>query len=118
VSAEPAGRLRLIRKDQSSAETPPGHWDMQAHRLVDQETIRLQYCEMEGGGGAEAHVHDDVDQILLVVDGSLNVRASEGEDGITAGEGDAVYIPAGAPHATKPVNDQRVTYVAVTFPTS
>jgi mannose-6-phosphate isomerase-like protein (cupin superfamily) len=117
VNADPATGLRLIRKG-TLAETPAGHWDMRAHLLVDQEAVRVQYCEMEGGGGAEPHVHEHADQILIIVDGSLSVGASEVDQGITAGEGDAVYVPSGAPHATRPVEASPVRYVVVTLPPS
>jgi quercetin dioxygenase-like cupin family protein len=115
VSAASASGLRLIPKGEPGAETPAGHWNMQAHLVDDRDALRVQYCEMEGGGGAEPHVHDHADQLLLVVEGSLSVGAGEGPR-LTAGEGDAVYVPAGAAHATDPADERPVRYVVLTFP--
>jgi quercetin dioxygenase-like cupin family protein len=52
---------------------------------------------LEPGAGAPLHVHPDTDEILIVLEGELDVRL--GDERRSVGAGHTVAIPAGTPHA-------------------
>ncbi len=55
------------------------------------------YSILETGAGAPLHVHKDVDEIFIVVEGTLDLRLG-GERRLVAAN-HTIAIPAGVPHA-------------------
>ena|SRR5215212_5556057 len=107
--------LKLIHTKALEPSAPAGHWGVDARFIVrDAAGFVFQHCEMEPGGGAEAHAHDDQDQIFYVLEGHLRVSGGDGRK-MTVNPGDALLIPAGALHAT--VNDGAVAarYLVLTY---
>jgi mannose-6-phosphate isomerase-like protein (cupin superfamily) len=51
---------------------------------------------IEPGAGAPLHVHADVDEVIIVVEGTLDVRL--GEERRLVGPDHTISIPAGTPH--------------------
>src|SRR3712207_2836864 len=51
---------------------------------------------VEPGAGAPLHVHADVDEVLVVVEGTLDVRL--GDERRLVGPDHTISIPAGTPH--------------------
>jgi quercetin dioxygenase-like cupin family protein len=51
---------------------------------------------LEPGAGAPLHLHPDVDEILIVLEGTLDFRL--GDERRVVGPGHTVAIPAGTPH--------------------
>jgi mannose-6-phosphate isomerase-like protein (cupin superfamily) len=107
--------LRLIDPAGLQPAVPPGHWGMSARTLAEHGgRLRVQLCEMEAAGGADAHVHADLDQVFLVLTGGLEVTDGEGA-AVSVAAGQAVHVPAGTPHATVPAGGP-TTYFVLTFP--
>jgi quercetin dioxygenase-like cupin family protein len=52
---------------------------------------------LEPGAGAPLHVHDDADEVIIVVEGRITCRL--GEQACEAAAGDTLAIPAGTPHS-------------------
>ena len=52
---------------------------------------------LEPGAGAPLHLHPDVDEVLIVLEGTLDFRL--GDERRTVGAGHTVSIPAGTPHS-------------------
>jgi len=52
---------------------------------------------MQPGAGAPLHIHAGADEILIVLEGELDVRL--GEERRLVGPDHAICIPAGTPHA-------------------
>lgn len=67
---------------------------------LDKENTNGVLSVIEGhvgpGGGPIWHRHDDADEIFLVLDGDLTVRA--GKEVFEAGPGDFVFVPRGTYH--------------------
>ncbi len=55
------------------------------------------YSEIQPGAGAPLHVHHDVDEIFIVLQGAMEVRL--GEETLVVEADHTVAIPAGVPHA-------------------
>ena len=49
------------------------------------------------GGGLEPHIHEIHDEIVTILEGSVEFRV--GDDVFTATEGDVIPVPAGTVHA-------------------
>jgi mannose-6-phosphate isomerase-like protein (cupin superfamily) len=111
-----SGALKQIDPDKLDATLPDGHWQVDTRELVRSgDRMRLQLCEMEPGGGAEPHVHNDKDQIFFVTDGALRVLDESGADSlVTAGQ--AILIPAGASHGTESASGGTTVYLVITYP--
>jgi len=54
------------------------------------------YGVVEPGAGAPLHVHEQVDEIFIVLEGTLEFRLNEERHQV--GAGNTIAIPAGTPH--------------------
>jgi quercetin dioxygenase-like cupin family protein len=108
--------MDLVKMAALTPSSPDGHWGVES-RLVEEAEgrLRVQACEMVAGGGAESHVHEDHDQMFVVLDGALVVRGADGHELVARG-GEAVRIPAGSPHATVNDSDRTARYLVLTYP--
>jgi mannose-6-phosphate isomerase-like protein (cupin superfamily) len=61
---------------------------------------------VEPGAGAPLHVHPDVDEVLVVVAGTLDVRL--GDERCQVGPDHTLAIPRGVPHAFTAITPARV----------
>ena len=52
--------------------------------------------EVEPGAGAPLHIHDGIDEVLIVIEGRFEFRIGEEKHEVAAGH--TVAIPAGVPH--------------------
>lgn len=55
------------------------------------------YSVIEPGAGAPLHAHKDVDEIFIVLEGTLDLRLGEERRRVEANH--TIAIPAGVPHA-------------------
>jgi mannose-6-phosphate isomerase-like protein (cupin superfamily) len=55
------------------------------------------YSVIEPGAGAPLHVHKDVDEIFIVMEGALDLRLGDEQRLVAANH--TIAIPAGVPHA-------------------
>ena len=112
----PGAEIEVVRVAALEPSTPGGHWGVDSRFILrDVDRLVLQHCEMAPVGGAEPHRHDDQDQIFYILGGRLRVTGADGSD-LTVSAGDAVVIPAGAPHATVNDGDEPARYLVVTYP--
>ena len=52
---------------------------------------------LEQGAGAPLHFHEEVDEVIVVVEGTLDVRI--GDERLLVGKNQTISIPARTPHA-------------------
>lgn len=57
----------------------------------------VSYSVLEPGAGAPLHLHEDVDEVLLLLRGRLDVTIGETRE--TVGSDHTVVFPAGTPHS-------------------
>jgi mannose-6-phosphate isomerase-like protein (cupin superfamily) len=95
--------------------TPADHSNVTSRYLVQGENLILQECVMAAGGRAAAHVHDDKDQVFLVLDGALRVR-SGAESEVVVGADQSLHIPAGCRHAADNPGQRPCRYFVITYP--
>jgi quercetin dioxygenase-like cupin family protein len=66
------------------------------------------------GQGPPYHVHDGLDEVIYVLDGTLRVRLADQVD--EAPTGAFVFIPRGTPHTWEARGDKVVRFLAVIAP--
>lgn len=66
------------------------------------------------GGGLPPHVHRREDEVLLILEGEIEVWTQAGT--VTARMGDVVFLPADVPHAHRNVSDRPARFVLIATP--
>lgn len=66
------------------------------------------------GQGPPYHVHEALDEVIYVLDGTLRVRLGDRVDQASAGA--FVFIPRGTPHTWEARGDEAVRFLAVIAP--
>lgn len=88
------------------------------HMLLTAEetggSLALIEVVQPAGDGAPAHVHDDADETFHVLDGT--VLFQRGEERITAGPGESVFIPRGTEHSFLALGEGEVRTLVVLTP--
>lgn len=100
------------------AYSPPAHGGTFNRRLVGPadgiEHMEVIIGEMEPGGDADPHFHEDIEQVMYILTGEMYVKI-EGEEAVL-GEGDVVIIPKKAMHEVKNVGSTNLRFVLMYSP--
>ena len=98
----------------SPARLAGGNMRLLAGRNQTGDTVTVFEGEILRKGGPPLHVHDVHDEMLLVVSGTLLVRA--GDDTQELGPGAFVWLPKGVPHTYANPSDAPVRVVSISAP--
>ncbi|OUM87908.1 MAG: hypothetical protein BAA01_10685 [Bacillus thermozeamaize] len=97
---------------------PPGHAGTFNRRLVGladgMKNVEVIIGEMEEGGSALPHFHDDVEQVMYILEGKMYVEIDGEQAELTAGH--AVWIPKGAMHEVKNAGPGKLRFVLMYAP--
>jgi len=89
-----------VKPSEVDVYTPVGHDDTYNRRLVGPEIgskyVELILGEMGPKGVADPHVHNDLEQIIYLIDGTLKVISDGIEDILKPGE--VGFFPVGVSH--------------------
>ncbi|MBM4763222.1 cupin domain-containing protein [Bacillus sp. B15-48] len=100
------------------AYSPPGHEGTFNRRLVGPEEgiedMEVIIGEMEPGGLADPHFHDDIEQIMYILTGKAHVII-EGKESVLS-EGDVLWIPKKAMHDIRNAGDTNLRFVLIYSP--
>lgn len=100
------------------AYSPPGHSGTFNRRLVEPEDgiehLEVIIGEMEPGGDADPHLHEEIEQIMYILTGKMFVNI-EGKEKVLS-EGDVVIIPKKAMHEVKNAGDSNLRFVLIYSP--
>ncbi|WP_085990902.1 cupin domain-containing protein [Oceanobacillus senegalensis] len=98
--------------------SPPGHEGTYNRRLVGPqegiENAEVIIGEMEPNGLADPHFHDEIEQIMYILNGNARVII-EGEEAILS-VGDVIWIPKRAMHEVINVGDTNLRFVLIYSP--
>ena len=85
-------------------------------RVTSRETGGL-VTVLEGvlvGSGPPLHVHDDEDEVVVLLEGTVAYRVGDATGEV--GAGGLLWLPRGVPHAFAALGDQPVRFVTVVTP--
>lgn len=82
---------------------------MVAGRLGNSDTMTVGRCYIDPGMANPRHWHPNCDEVLYVVQGTI--EHSAGDDITQMGPGEAISIPAGVPHNAKNIGDDQASFV-------
>src|SRR5699024_1436972 len=98
--------------------TPPNHSGTRIRRIIGandgMENMEVIIGEIDPGGIADPHYHDDIEQSMYILSGEMEVVINNKEQVLSSG--DAVIIPKKAMHKVTSVGDVPVRFVLVYSP--
>lgn len=104
--------------DQLPSFSPAHHSGTVNRKLVDRDSGARRMAIWEGtvqtGGGAEEHLHEDMEQAFLVLDGEAIFKLADEE--VRVGKGGLVYIPAQTPHRITSCGDRSLRTLIINAP--
>lgn len=106
--------MRVTPLDQVETVDLDGHWDVVARPLARRDDMFTFVVDMAEGGGAEEHVHADMDHVFLVLTGQLHVTDGRDRE-VTVTAGQRLDVAAGVPHATVNPGPGPTRYVVLTY---
>ncbi|SEI90965.1 Cupin domain protein [Bhargavaea ginsengi] len=100
------------------AYTPPAHEGTFNRRLAGMadgmEDMEVIIGEMEPGGSADPHDHEDMEQSMYILQGKMHVII--GGEEAELGEGDIVWIPKKTMHEVKNIGEGNLKFVLMYSP--
>lgn len=101
--------------------SPQQHEGTVNRRLVGRETgaahVEVVLGVVQPGGKAEMHQHDDLEQVIYVLEGRAAVRVGDGER-FEVGPGQLLFFPPTTPHEIVVVGDQAYHALVIYAPPS
>lgn len=99
--------------------SPPLHEGTVNRRLVGRETgaaqVEVVLGVVQPGGKAEMHQHDDLEQVIYVLEGRAAVRVGD-EIRFEVGPGEVLFFPPKTPHEIVVVGDQPYKVLVIYAP--
>src|SRR5258707_4784125 len=88
-----------IIANEAAPETPwrPGYRSFTLAGKNQGLSCSSSYGVVEPGAGAPLHFHENTDEIIIVLEGTLEFRL--GDETLVVGPNHTIAIPAGVPHA-------------------
>jgi len=97
---------------------PPHHAKTTDRKLIDETTgarnLALWHGEIEPGGVAELHVHEEMEQAFIVLEGKGVFMVEDQE--YTLEKDSIIFIPAKQPHQVTSVGDRTLKLLIVMAP--
>ncbi|MEI6204789.1 MAG: cupin domain-containing protein [Enhydrobacter sp.] len=88
-----------VVKNDEAKEIPwrPGYRNFMLAGEAQGVSVSSSMGVLEEGAGAPLHFHHEVDEVIVVVEGSLNLRIGDEKMVVTANQ--TISVPARTPHA-------------------
>jgi len=110
-------RMKIITIADIPGKVPAKHYDLLGHPIVDESTgiknFRVSFTRMEKTGRADPHIHENAEQLFIVLKGAMGFRCKEGDFLLKAGQ--AVIAYRGELHSNyNKAPDGETEYLTVT----
>jgi len=108
----------IVDPNRLEGYSPPKHYLTTLKELAGPSTgskgLAVRLGQVEPGGGAELHTHDDSDHCFCVLEGILTV--TDGKESWTVKAGQSLYIAPGEPHQVTNQGGGLLRYLVITSP--
>jgi mannose-6-phosphate isomerase-like protein (cupin superfamily) len=101
-----------VVKNDEAQEIPwrPGYRNFMLAGKAQGVSVSSSMGILEPGAGAPLHYHHEVDEVIVVVEGALDVRI--GDERILVGKDQTISVPARTPHAFTAVGPGNTRFIA------
>ena len=101
-----------VVKNEDAQEIPwrPGYRNYVLAGQAQGVSVSSSLGVLEQGAGAPLHFHEEVDEVIVVVDGTLDLRI--GDQRFLVGKDQTISIPARTPHAFTAVGPKGARFIA------
>ena len=108
--------MKFMTIDEIPGRVPPLHYDLLGRVVADPSlgvtAFKVSYTRMEKTGRCDPHVHENGEQLFIVLKGAMMFVSKEGERPLR--EGQAVLVPRGEEHSNYNIADDTTEYITVT----
>lgn len=109
----------IVRTNQLKPYSPDAHAGTVNMRIIGQETVGARNVEVvlgiiDPGGQAEPHFHTDIEQVIYLLEGRVEVGMRGEKEEMEPG--DAVYFPPGEKHQVDVLGDQPARLLVIYAP--
>ena len=103
--------MPVVRNDEAQ-EIPwrPGYRNFLLAGQAQGVAVSSSLAVLERGAGAPLHFHEEVDEVIVVIEGTLDVRI--GEERLLVGKNQTISVPARTPHAFTVVSPEGARFIA------
>ena len=96
----------------NKATAPRNVWEAgESWTLTDRPHMHVQQERMPPGSAERRHLHSAVEQLYYILEGVATVRFDDHEE--TLQPGDAVHVPAAAPHQLRNDSPQALEFLVI-----
>jgi len=101
-----------VVKNAEAREIPwrPGYRNFVLAGEAEGVSVSSSMGVLEQGAGAPLHFHEEVDEVIVVLDGTLDLRI--GDERFLVGKDQTISIPARTPHAFTVVSPEGARFIA------
>jgi len=101
-----------VVKNDEAKEIPwrPGYRNFLLAGEAQGVSVSSSMAVLEQGAGAPLHFHEEVDEVIVVIEGTLDVRI--GEERLLVGRNQTISVPASTPHAFTVVSPEGARFIA------
>jgi mannose-6-phosphate isomerase-like protein (cupin superfamily) len=109
--------MKRITLNELPGWLPPKHYDLAVRTVVGQpdglNNFNVGFARMEKSGRCDPHVHDNADQLFILLKGEMMMRV--GNEEFLLKPGQAVLVYRGEVHSNYSVSkDEETEYLSVT----
>ena len=110
--------MKLIRIEELPEVLPARHYDLLSRRVVNvsmgAKAMEVSKVRMEPKGRADSHIHENAEQLFIVLKGEMAVKTAEGESRLKQGE--AAFIYPGEVHQNYNAAEGETEDLSITSP--
>lgn len=108
--------MKFITIEDLPGKVPAKHYDLLGRVFIDDSVdvkdFRVAFTRMQKTGRCDPHVHEDAEQIFIVLKGAMMFVSDEGETPLKQGQSVIVY--RGEVHSNYNMADVETEYLTVT----
>ncbi len=108
--------MKFINIEEIPGQVPPQHYDLLGRTIADPSEgvkgFRVAFTRMEKSGRCDPHIHENAEQLFIILKGAMMFKSDAGETPVEQGQ--AVLVYRGEVHSNYNIADEETEYLTVT----
>ena len=108
--------MKLIKIEDLPGVLPANHYDLVSRRIADAsigaKAMGVSLVRMEPKGRADPHIHENAEQLFIVLKGEMAMKTAQGE--VRLKQGEAAFIYPGEVHQNYNVVERETEFIVIT----